>query len=127
MSKDTKRGRLRFLQGLGLGLVGLPASLKLLMGNSLWAQTSNDNNQSSINGKQHQWKLVTTWPPNFPILGEACTLFAEWVDEMSAGRLKIQVFGGGELVPALESFDACLLYTSPSPRDQRGSRMPSSA
>ena len=25
------------------------------------------------------------------------------------------------------SFDTCLLYTSPSPRDQRGSRMPSSA
>ena len=24
-------------------------------------------------------------------------------------------------------FDICLLYTSPSPRDQRGSRMPSSA
>ena len=24
-------------------------------------------------------------------------------------------------------FDVCLLYTSPSPRDQRGSRMPSSA
>ena len=24
-------------------------------------------------------------------------------------------------------FDRCLLYTSPSPRDQRGSRMPSSA
>ena len=27
--------------------------------------------------------------------------------------------------PAIESI--CLLYTSPSPRDQRGSRMPSSA
>ena len=26
-----------------------------------------------------------------------------------------------------ESPDSCLLYTSPSPRDQRGSRMPSSA
>ena len=26
-----------------------------------------------------------------------------------------------------EAGDACLLYTSPSPRDQRGSRMPSSA
>ena len=25
------------------------------------------------------------------------------------------------------SYDTCLLYTSPSPRDQRGSRMPSSA
>ena len=27
----------------------------------------------------------------------------------------------------LSSFNTCLLYTSPSPRDQRGSRMPSSA
>ena len=26
-----------------------------------------------------------------------------------------------------EEFASCLLYTSPSPRDQRGSRMPSSA
>ena len=26
-----------------------------------------------------------------------------------------------------EGYPACLLYTSPSPRDQRGSRMPSSA
>ena len=33
-----------------------------------------------------------------------------------------------ELVwPALVSYHTCLLYTSPSPRDQRGSRMPSSA
>ena len=29
--------------------------------------------------------------------------------------------------PATEEFLNCLLYTSPSPRDQRGSRMPSSA
>ena len=27
----------------------------------------------------------------------------------------------------MDKFDRCLLYTSPSPRDQRGSRMPSSA
>ena len=27
----------------------------------------------------------------------------------------------------IERFWGCLLYTSPSPRDQRGSRMPSSA
>ena len=26
-----------------------------------------------------------------------------------------------------DDYQACLLYTSPSPRDQRGSRMPSSA
>ena len=36
---------------------------------------------------------------------------------------------GPELGPdgLLIDFVACLLYTSPSPRDQRGSRMPSSA
>ena len=28
---------------------------------------------------------------------------------------------------AMSQSDCCLLYTSPSPRDQRGSRMPSSA
>ena len=34
----------------------------------------------------------------------------------------------GMLLPAINSVrESCLLYTSPSPRDQRGSRMPSSA
>ncbi len=53
-----------------------------------------------------RWKMVTTWPPNFPILGEGCNLFAQWVNEMSGGRMEITVYGGGELVPALEVFDA---------------------
>ena len=35
--------------------------------------------------------------------------------------------GGGGPAGMLHSLDNCLLYTSPSPRDQRGSRMPSSA
>ena len=30
-------------------------------------------------------------------------------------------------ISQVETFGSCLLYTSPSPRDQRGSRMPSSA
>ncbi len=53
-----------------------------------------------------QWKLVTTWPKNFPGLGEAPEHFAAKVDAMSNGRLKIKVYGAGELVPALEVFDA---------------------
>ena len=32
-----------------------------------------------------------------------------------------------DLPPLNERLEDCLLYTSPSPRDQRGSRMPSSA
>ena len=41
-------------------------------------------------------------------------------------NLLIGMFVGGFLAFYLSSF-TCLLYTSPSPRDQRGSRMPSSA
>jgi len=105
MEKPKERGRLRFLQGLGLGIIGLPAALKLMMDNS----SSVDNQQHPVANNdtaKYTWKLVTTWPPNFPILGEACSLFAKWVDTMSNGRMQIQVFGGGELVPALECFDA---------------------
>ena len=32
-----------------------------------------------------------------------------------------------DIIPGGEVHISCLLYTSPSPRDQRGSRMPSSA
>jgi TRAP-type mannitol/chloroaromatic compound transport system substrate-binding protein len=55
--------------------------------------------------KVRRWKMVTTWPPGFPVLGEAAEYYADWVEKMSAGRIKIRVFGGGELVPALEAFD----------------------
>ncbi len=56
--------------------------------------------------KTFEWKLVTSWPKNFPGLGTAPEKFATMVDEMSAGRLKVKVYGAGQLVPALEVFDA---------------------
>jgi len=52
------------------------------------------------------WKMVTTWPANFPVFQEGAERFADIVREMSNGRLEIQVFAGGELVPALQTFDA---------------------
>ena len=54
----------------------------------------------------YEWKITTTWPPNFPVLGEGCSKLAHWIEEMSGGRLKIKVYGGGELIPSLESFEA---------------------
>jgi TRAP-type mannitol/chloroaromatic compound transport system substrate-binding protein len=50
--------------------------------------------------------MVTTWPPNFPILQESVERFAKRLDEISQGRLKIDVYAGGVLVPALGGFDA---------------------
>jgi TRAP-type mannitol/chloroaromatic compound transport system substrate-binding protein len=53
-----------------------------------------------------RWKLVTTWPKNLPALGTAPEHLAQKVDVMSRGRLKIKVYGAGELVPAFGVFDA---------------------
>ncbi|WP_035387430.1 TRAP transporter substrate-binding protein [Ferrimonas senticii] len=53
----------------------------------------------------YQWKLVTTWPKNFPGLGVAPERFAEKVAAMSGGRLTVKVYGAGDLVPAFEVFD----------------------
>ncbi len=56
--------------------------------------------------KTYNWKMVTTWPPHFPLLGEGADKLAEMIGVMSGGRLKVQVYGGGELVPPLQAFDA---------------------
>lgn len=53
-----------------------------------------------------KWKMVTTWPPNFPGLGVGASNVAKRIGEMSDGRLDIKVFAGGELVPPFEVFDA---------------------
>ena len=57
-------------------------------------------------GKIYRWKMVTTWPANFPVFQEAPERFAENVRVMSNGRLDIKVFASSELVPALQVFDA---------------------
>jgi len=56
--------------------------------------------------KTYDWKMVTTWPPNFPIFQQGVERFVEDLEAMSNGRLNIQVYAGGELVPPLQTFDA---------------------
>jgi len=56
--------------------------------------------------KNFQWKMVTTWPKNFPGLGTGANYLARIIEEMSEGRIKVKVYGGGELVPPLGIFDA---------------------
>lgn len=54
----------------------------------------------------YSWRLITTWPKNFPGLGRAPETFARYVYEMSAGELAIRVFGAREIVPPMGVFDA---------------------
>jgi TRAP-type mannitol/chloroaromatic compound transport system substrate-binding protein len=55
---------------------------------------------------EYRWKMVTTWPKNFPGLGTGANNLAALIGEMSGGRIEVKVFGAGELVPAFEIFDA---------------------
>jgi TRAP-type mannitol/chloroaromatic compound transport system substrate-binding protein len=59
--------------------------------------------------KIFKWRLVTTWPKNLPGVGTGPERMANAIREMSAGRLDITVYGGGEVVPALGVFDAVSL------------------
>ena len=53
-----------------------------------------------------EWRLVTTWPKNFPGLGTGANLLGELITKGSGGRLTVKVFGAKEVVPAFEAMDA---------------------
>ena len=83
--------RRKFLTALGAGAAGAVAA----------PFVSTAHAQETI-----RWKMVTSWPKNFPALGTGANDFAKRVGELSGGRLQIDVYGAGELVPAMEVFDA---------------------
>ena len=56
--------------------------------------------------KTYKWRLVTSWPKNYPGLGMAPERIADLVEEMSNGQMQITVYGAGEQVPAFGVFDA---------------------
>ena len=64
--------------------------------------------QKSVAAKkpEYSWKMITTWPKNFPGLGTGAENLANLINKLSSGRIKITVYGAGELVPAFEIFDA---------------------
>ncbi len=54
---------------------------------------------------EYHWKMVTTWPKDFPGLGTGANTLARVIGEMSGGRIEVKVYGAKELVPAFEVFD----------------------
>jgi TRAP-type mannitol/chloroaromatic compound transport system substrate-binding protein len=55
-----------------------------------------------------EWRMVTTWPKNFPGLGVGAENLARRINTMSGGRLTVKVFSAGEMVPALQALDAVI-------------------
>lgn len=60
----------------------------------------------AISQGRMEWRMVTTWPKNFPGLGTAAELFADYITKGTDGRLSVKVYGAGEIVPAFEAIDA---------------------
>ncbi len=84
----------------------LLAGLLTGCGETTAAPSAEGNQSSSKPAKTIKWKMVTTWPKNFPGLGTGAENLANKINTLSNNRLHVKVYGAGELVPALEIFDA---------------------
>ena len=60
----------------------------------------------NISKNRRQLRMATSWPKDFPGLGEMANRFAAAMHDMTDGRIDIKVYSAGELVGALECFDA---------------------
>lgn len=55
-----------------------------------------------------RWTMVSSWPKGAPGVGVNAQRLADKITAMSDGRIQVQFFAGGELVPPLSVFDAVI-------------------
>lgn len=70
------------------------------------AQPATESSTAAQSEERHSWRMVTSWPPNFPGHGVSVNRLAQRIEQLSGGRIEIQIFAAGELVPAFEVLDA---------------------
>ncbi len=87
-------------------LTTLGISLLLLAACGSEQQQTAVQSQVAIDQTVYEWKMITSWPKNLPALGTSPEYFADIVETMSQGRMRIRVYGANELVGGLEVFDA---------------------
>ena len=85
---------------------GLVAAAGILSACNNGGTPDKPSDSAKILKKKIEWKMVTTWPKNFPGLGTGAQRIADNITAMSDGRLTVKLFAAGELVPAFECFDA---------------------
>ena len=82
-------------------------TLFIILGITSCTNETTDSETVSIDkDKTYNWRLVTSWPKNYPGLGMAPERIADLVEEMSDGQMIITVYGAEEQVPAFGVFDA---------------------
>lgn len=103
-----RRKFLRKASQAGIGItagIGTAGLLTACQGESAEDAVETSTNCEPTTETIH-WKMVTTWPRDFPGLGTGANTLAESITRISGGRLQVKVYGGGELVPPFEIFDA---------------------
>ncbi|MFW5680265.1 MAG: TRAP transporter substrate-binding protein [Pseudomonadota bacterium] len=53
-----------------------------------------------------RWRMVTAWPKNLPGPGVAAQMLADRITALSGGRIEVELFAAGEIVPGNGVFDA---------------------
>ena len=82
-------------------------TLFIILGITSCTNETTDSETVSIDkDKTYNWRLVTSWPKNYPGLGMAPERIADLVEEMSDGQMTSTVYGAEEQVPAFGVFDA---------------------
>ena len=81
-------------------LVGLLASLALRPA-PRQAETG-----EAFSGQEIRWRLPVAFATNLRALGDNAVYFGESLEALSAGRIRIEIFEPGELVPAFSIVDA---------------------
>lgn len=103
---DDKKGpvnRRRFMTAGALGTAALAAGCDC-------ADRCNVTPGATVAGsagvRERELKMVTTWPRDFPGLGDGAENVARFITEMSGGKMRVRVYAAGELVGAFDVFDA---------------------
>ena len=82
-------------------------TLFIILGITSCSNETLDSETVSVDKDEtYNWRLVTSWPKNYPGLGMAPERIADLVEEMSNGQMTITVYGAEEQVPAFGVFDA---------------------
>src|SRR5262245_39512303 len=85
-------GRRRFLATAGGALTAVAATIA--------------NAPSVIAQPKIHWRMSTAWISSLDILQGAAQRLAQVVEEMSAGRFRIEVFPGGQIMQPFDCFEA---------------------
>lgn len=60
----------------------------------------------ALSQSRQRWRMATSWPRNLPGPGTSAQRLADRITRLSGGRIEVQLFAAGEIVPAFSVIDA---------------------